>query len=221
MLKMSALVEATGERKSTILYYVKEGLLPEPVKLKPNVHLYQDEVVNIIKLIKYFQINFSYTINQIKIIFNNNCFDFNNNVDVLIKLLDTISGGSDNLSIFSKLQVLEKFDISNELLDEFLRKEYLLPKGEFYNKKDLDILEMLLEARKNNIDETLFTQYVKSAKELAILEYKMGSALIRHKSENLNLQQKLMFDLILTFKPYIFNKQTIRQHTKKISGKEL
>jgi len=93
---MSVLTKETGESKSTILYYVKEGLLPPPKKLKPNVHLYKKESINIIKLKKYFQINFSYSINQIKKIFENSEFDFNNNIDLLIKSLCAISDGSDN-----------------------------------------------------------------------------------------------------------------------------
>ena len=42
MLKMNDLVKFSQTPKSTILYYVKEGLLPEPVKDKPNFHLYDE-----------------------------------------------------------------------------------------------------------------------------------------------------------------------------------
>ena len=37
MLKMKELMEATGVTKATILHYVKEGLLPEPVKTGRNM----------------------------------------------------------------------------------------------------------------------------------------------------------------------------------------
>ena len=50
-LKMKELMLATGESKSTILYYVKEGLLPQPQKPKPNVHLYDESAVEILRLI--------------------------------------------------------------------------------------------------------------------------------------------------------------------------
>lgn len=219
MIKMASLVKATGESKSTILYYIKEGLLPEPKKLKPNVHLYSDEVINRIKLIKYFQINFSYSISQIKKIFDIKKFDFGNDIDILIKLLDTISGGNDNPLLYSSEEVLKHFDISEKLLAQFIRDEFLLPKKDSYNQKDLDILTILLESKKSGIDEELFKEYVKSAHKLAILEYKMASKLLKNNPKcNLNFKQKLLFDVILTLKPYIFNKQTIRQHTQKISG---
>ena len=41
-IKMAELMKKTGETRSTLLYYVKEGLLDEPQKPKANVHLYSD-----------------------------------------------------------------------------------------------------------------------------------------------------------------------------------
>ena len=61
-LKMKELMALSDESKSTILYYIKEGLLPEPSKPKPNVHLYDESCVQILKFIKYLQHNFSYSI---------------------------------------------------------------------------------------------------------------------------------------------------------------
>ena len=51
--KMSDLVRKTNIPKSTILYYIKEGLLPEAIKVKANVHKYSDEHIELIKYIKY------------------------------------------------------------------------------------------------------------------------------------------------------------------------
>ena len=36
-LRMKQLMEATGLPKSTLLYYVEQGLLPPPVKTSPNM----------------------------------------------------------------------------------------------------------------------------------------------------------------------------------------
>ena len=46
MLKMNELVKRSNTPKSTILYYLKEGLLPEPMKDKPNFHLYDEIPAN-------------------------------------------------------------------------------------------------------------------------------------------------------------------------------
>ena len=48
MLKMNDLVKLSQTPKSTVLYYVKEGLLPEPVKDKPNFHLYDEYCVELL-----------------------------------------------------------------------------------------------------------------------------------------------------------------------------
>ena len=69
MLKMNDLVKFSQTPKSTILYYVKEGLLPEPVKDKPNFHLYDERCVALLAFIKYLQTNFNASISQIKDLF--------------------------------------------------------------------------------------------------------------------------------------------------------
>ena len=57
-IKMASLMSETGETRSTLLFYVKEGLLEEPSKPKPNVHLYADDSIQRVRLIKLFKINF-------------------------------------------------------------------------------------------------------------------------------------------------------------------
>ncbi|VEH65298.1 Cd(II)/Pb(II)-responsive transcriptional regulator [Rodentibacter pneumotropicus] len=69
MLKMNDLVKLSQTPKSTVLYYVKEGLLPEPLKDKPNFHLYDDRCVGLLEFIKYLQTNFNASISQIKQLF--------------------------------------------------------------------------------------------------------------------------------------------------------
>ena len=50
--KMSELCELSQTPKSTILFYVKEGLLPEPVKVKDNVHQYGEDTLLMLNFIK-------------------------------------------------------------------------------------------------------------------------------------------------------------------------
>ena len=64
--KISEVVKLTGVPKSTILYYIKEGLLPEAKKIKSNVHRYSDEHIELIKYIKYMQHEMQASIEQIR-----------------------------------------------------------------------------------------------------------------------------------------------------------
>lgn len=54
-LKMKPLVEATGVPKSTILLYVRRGLLPEPVRPQPNMAYYHPSCVSRVAFIKQAQ----------------------------------------------------------------------------------------------------------------------------------------------------------------------
>lgn len=65
--KISEVVTKTNVPKSTILYYIKEGLLPEAKKLKANVHKYNDEHIELIKYIKYMQESMGSSIEEIKL----------------------------------------------------------------------------------------------------------------------------------------------------------
>src|SRR4051794_34529123 len=55
MLKMKELAEASGVSAGTIKHYLREGLLPEPVRTSRNMAYYPPEFVERIKLIKQLQ----------------------------------------------------------------------------------------------------------------------------------------------------------------------
>ena len=177
--KMSELVSQSGVSKSTILYYIKEGLLPEPEKPKPNVHLYPPKTVKILEFIKYFQQNLGYSIAQIKEILKDNRLDFSSDSNMVLKYLEAMQ---------SPQQVAQA--------DAILHK-----------------------AQKLGIDRTLFDAYEKCAAQLARLEYEMGAKLLtsEHKNEN-NALQKVIFDIILTLKPFIFNRATIEEHKRRCAA---
>ena len=52
LLRMRELAEASGVPAPTIKHYLREGLLPEPVKTSRNMAYYPPEFVDRIKLIK-------------------------------------------------------------------------------------------------------------------------------------------------------------------------
>src|SRR3954451_16843587 len=55
LLKMSELAEASGVSVGTIKHYLREGLLPEPVKTSRNMAYYPADFVERIRLIKQLQ----------------------------------------------------------------------------------------------------------------------------------------------------------------------
>jgi DNA-binding transcriptional MerR regulator len=210
-LKMKELMSQTGESKSTILYYIKEGLLPEPSKPKPNVHLYDSSCVQIIKFIKYLQHNFSYSIAEIKTVLENNRFDFDGSFEMIIDSLSLISGGKSE-EIYTEERFLQLTDIDKKTLHAYLQKGYLFESESGYGNKEVEIVGILKRAEELGLDFTLLNRYVEDARYLAKQENEVGKKLLSSDTESHNARYELLFDLVLTLKPYIFNTHTIKAH---------
>jgi len=177
MIKMKELMEQTGESKSTLLYYVKEGLLPQPQKPKPNVHLYDEKSVKTVKFIKYLQEHLSYSISQIKEVFASNNFNFDDSFEMII----------------SSLKVLSQ-------------------------NRDKEIEQILKKAKEFGLDDKLIQEYKNTAKKLAKLEFEAGRELLKTHPDSHEEVYKLLFDVILTLKPYILNQETIKEHRERFDG---
>ena len=207
----------SDESKSTILYYLKEGLLPEPQKPKPNVHLYDKSSVQILKFIKYLQHNFSYTISEIQAIFQNNNFDFDGSFEMMVNSLELISGSRDN-KWYNKEDFLELANIDEKTLQEYQDKSYLFKRANGYSNKELEIVQILQKAKKLGVDQSLLELYVKTAKDLAQKENEIGAVLLQNDDSTHNSRYELLFELILTLKPYIFNLHTVKAHQNNIKA---
>jgi len=214
--KMKELMTLSDESKSTILYYIKEGLLPEPSKPKPNVHLYDDTCVQILKFIKYLQHNFSYSISEIKSIFQDNQFDLDDSFEMMVKSLELISGGKNN-QWYSKEEFVRLLDIDEKTLQEYQQQGYLFERAKGFSTKEVKIAEILERAKQLGLDFSLLEAYVADAKVLAQKENDVGASLLENDEESHNARYELLFDLILTLKPYIFNMHTVQAHHKNIT----
>lgn len=205
----------SDESKSTILYYIKEGLLPQPLKPKPNVHLYDESCVQILKFIKYLQNNFSYSIAEIKNIFKDNNFDFDGSFEMMVRSLELISGGRDN-QWYTKKEFLTLLSIDEKRLKLYQDKGYLFERANGFSSKEVEVAEILERAETLGLDYALLDAYVSDAKALAIEENNIGSKLLEDEEETHNARYELLFDLVLTLKPYIFNLHTVQAHQKNI-----
>ena len=215
-LKMKELMALSDESKSTILFYIKEGLLPEPSKPKPNVHLYDESCVQILKFIKYLQHNFSYSIAEIQNIFKDNNFDLDGSFEMMVRSLELISGGRDN-QWYKEDAFLKLVNIDKKTLNAYQKQGYLFKRAKGYSTKEVEIVEILERAKSLGLDFTLLDAYVEDAKVLAKKESEIGSELLKNDEESHNARYELLFDLILTLKPYIFNMHTVQEHQQNIS----
>jgi len=209
--KMKELMALSDESKSTILFYIKEGLLPEPQKPKPNVHLYDESCVQILKFIKYLQHNFSYSISEIKNIFQDNNFDFDGSFEMMVRSLELISGGRDN-QWYTQKEFLSLLNMDEKKLKEYQDKGYLFERAKGFSSKEVEIAEILERAASLGLDCSLLDAYVADAKVLAKKENDVGSKLLKDNNQSHDARYELLFDLVLTLKPYIFNMHTVETH---------
>ena len=208
-------MEQTGESKSTILFYVKEGLLLEPEKPKPNLHLYDESCINIIKFIKYLQNQFSYSIAQIQAIFKENNFNFSDDFSIMLKSLQMMSGSAGGRWYGDK-DFLELAHLTQQELEDYIERGLLFRQEKGFNEQELKLVLVLKRAKKLGLNEQLFDEYVKSAKALAKIEYRLGAEMLEQDTQKHNEHYELLFDSILTLKPYIFNMHTMQEHQKQM-----
>jgi len=212
---MSELVKRSGVPKSTILYYIKEGLLPQPQKPKPNLHLYDEEMVERIDLISYLQKQFDASIAEIKSIMASKAFNWDEGFAGIWETLNILMGAS-HVETYSHQDLCDMFLISPEKLDSYLERGLLFLRDGHFTDKELEIVEILLALEELGAEE-ITESYLAIAKEIAYKEVEttqrvLGETPKEQRSETI----KRLFDTTLILKPYLLNMQTLQAyHTKK------
>jgi len=205
MLKMNDLSKLTNTPKSTILYYIKEGLLPEPLKDKPNFHLYDESNIQLIEFIKYLQANFNASISQIKAVFAQPDFDLNNPYKSLMGSLDILNGMEEAHLLASEICL--EFGITEVELNEFVEMGLMNPTNGKFSEKDREMLAIL--SRCDAQEFQLLESYAEVAKNLARQEMAIGGEILMQ-AEGQEERLKHFFNILLLLKPYILNSQLVK-----------
>jgi DNA-binding transcriptional MerR regulator len=137
LLRMRELAEASGVPAPTIKHYLREGLLPEPVKTSRNMAYYPPEFVDRIKLIKRLQEERFLPLKAIK--------------DVL---------DARERSRTSAAEARKRYGVPKEVLDRLAELEVLTPNSRGYSPSDVTIIEAISRFRAGGYDEQIgFTVY--------------------------------------------------------------
>jgi len=215
---MSELVKRSGVPKSTILYYIKEGLLPQPQKPKPNLHLYDEEMVERIHLISYLQKQFDASIAEIKSIMASKAFNWDEGFAGIWETLNILMGAS-HVESYSHQDLCDKFLISSEKLDSYLERGLLFLRDGHFTDKELEIVEILLALEELGAEE-ITESYLAIAKEIAYKEVETTQRVLGETSkEQRNETIKRLFDTTLILKPYLLNMQTLQAYQNKNTKK--
>ena len=137
LLRMRELAEASGVPAPTIKHYLREGLLPEPVKTSRNMAYYPPEFVDRIRLIKQLQEERYLPLKAIK------------------EVLD-----SQERSRTSASEARKRYGGPKEVLDRLAELEVLTPNSRGYSPSDVTIIEAISRFRAGGYDEQIgFTVY--------------------------------------------------------------
>ncbi len=214
--KISELVALTHVPKSTILYYIKEGLLPEAIKIKSNVHCYSEEHVELIKYIKYMQQEMGSSIEEIKGILQNKNQSMASSFSMLAPLMETLSAIPPTAKHYTKKEFTDSFDIDPALLDQLLKDGILVPTGEDdFTDKEASLIRLIEDYIDIGLEYALLKEYVTQAKLLANLECQLQQQLCKKRTdETFSTLWKIMFETLFNAKSYLFSRYTHKELLK-------
>ena len=163
LLRMGALAEASGVPAATIKHYLREGLLPAPVKTSRNMAWYSPEYVDRIKLIKRLQEERYLPLGVIKRILENEP----DRVEERLELGDTLLARSEGFGggkSITRKRATAKFGLPEDVLDGFERIGAIEPiegrSGVRYSQPDAEFLAAIAAFRESGYGEALgFTIY--------------------------------------------------------------
>jgi DNA-binding transcriptional MerR regulator len=161
LLKISELSERSGVPVATIRHYLREGLLPEPVKTSRNMAYYPPEFVDRIRLIKQLQEERFMPLRVIRDLLGRDDVDpvrLQAMIELEDRILDrALAGERERVPVE---EVASRYEVPQDVLDRLAELEVLTPDVEGYSPSDVKIVEAISRFRAGGYDETLgFTVY--------------------------------------------------------------
>jgi DNA-binding transcriptional MerR regulator len=138
LLKMSELAERSGVSAGTNKHYLREGLLPEPVRTSRNMAYYPPEFVERIRLIKRLQ----------------------EERFMPLRLIKGVLNAAQERGRVSRAEVRRRYDIPDNVLARLEELEVLTPNSRGYDPDDVQVIAAISRFRAGGYDEQLgFTVY--------------------------------------------------------------
>jgi DNA-binding transcriptional MerR regulator len=155
---MGELAEASGVSAGTIKHYLREGLLPEPVKTSRNMSWYPPEFVERIRLIKQLQEERFMPLKAIKSVLDEDPGRARALVELEDRILDRAL--STEQARTSAAEVKRSYDMPAEVLDRLEQIGILTPNSRGYSQLDVQVIEAISRFRAGGYDEQIgFTVY--------------------------------------------------------------
>jgi len=158
LLKMSELVEASGVPGATIKHYLREGLLPDPIKTSRNMAYYRPETVERIEVIKRLQEERFMPLRAIRAVLAEDPEQAKALLEVEDRIMDRAFARERSRT--SAAEVRQAYAMPAEVLDRLAEIGILTPNSRGYSPSDVSIIEAISRFRASGYDEkTGFTVY--------------------------------------------------------------
>ena len=177
-LRMSDLAKASGLPKSTILHYVKEGLLPEPFKTSPNMAYYDPACLDRLRLIRHLQGKHRLSLAQIKGALKEN--EAGRDMAAMIQLGEVIFGAEKG-PLLSLEELCAESGLAPEEVAELEERGLLLPlePGE-YDLDDLTAARSFANGKSLGLKPGDAVFYVRLAREIVDREMELRRRITHH-----------------------------------------
>src|SRR5213079_1593477 len=161
LLKTSELAGRSEVSVGTIRHYLREGLLPEPVKTSRNIAYYPPEFVDRIRLIKQLQEERFMPLRVIRDLLEREEAEparLRAMIDLEDRILERALAGERER--IPAEEVHARYEIPQEVLDRLAELGVLSPDEDGYSPSDVRIVETISRFRAGGYDESLgFTVY--------------------------------------------------------------
>jgi DNA-binding transcriptional MerR regulator len=159
LLKMSELAERSGVSAGTIKHYLREGLLPEPVRTSRNMAYYPAEFVERIRLIKRLQEERFMPLRVIKGMLDRDPDHARAMIELEDRILERAAANQER-GRASRAEVRRRYKLPANVLDRLEEISVLSPNSRGYDADDVAIIEAISRFRAGGYDEQLgFTVY--------------------------------------------------------------
>ena len=191
-LRMNHLVDATGVPKSTILYYLRQGLLPEPYKSSPNMAYYDPVCVEIIRFIQYMQKKHRLSLNEIRELLEKGGPEAH--LSAQLQPSESVFGPEYESAKLDAEMLCQAVGLTNDQLQALLQNRLLIPgKPGVFDEQDLRMAKILVKAFNWGLQPEDLTFYVDLAEQIIAQEF----ALRRRVTTNLPVDQEAAVTLQL------------------------
>jgi DNA-binding transcriptional MerR regulator len=160
LLKMAELAERSGVSAATIKHYLREGLLPEPVRTSRNMAYYPPEFVERLRLIKRLQEQRFMPLKAIRRVLEE---EDPERLSALVEVEDRIlerAVRAGETGRVSRAEVRRRYGMPDNVLERLAGIGVLSPNARGFDAYDVQIIEAIARFRAGGYDEALgFTVY--------------------------------------------------------------